>query len=148
MGLIRPEHLTYHINDAVNIAEAYRIGHGVDIPFERDSEKLLSTMVRYNTPVEINLSSNEFILGEMEGSHPFRIYKDAKVPLILCTDDPGILRASLTEEYALAAYRYKLSFDEIKKICRNSILYSFLPKADKDKMLSNYDNQMVKFESE
>lgn len=34
VGLIRPEHMTYHINEAVNIAFANRIGHGVDIPFD------------------------------------------------------------------------------------------------------------------
>ena len=34
LGLTRPEHLTYHIDQAVNIAGANRIGHGVDLPFE------------------------------------------------------------------------------------------------------------------
>lgn len=148
VGLIRPEHLTYHINDAVNTAQANRIGHGVDIPFEHNSEVLLSTMAEKKIPVEINLSSNEFILGEKECSHPFGIYKDAKVPLVICTDDPGILRTSLTEEYALAAYRYRLSFDEIKEISQNAILYSFLTKEDKEVALARYNERMIQFETE
>lgn len=148
VGLIRPEHLTYHINDAVKTAQANRIGHGVDIPFEHNSEALLSTMAEMKIPVEINLSSNEFILEEKEGSHPFGIYKDAKVPLVICTDDPGILRTSLTEEYALAAYRYRLSFDEIKEISKNAILYSFLSENDKEVVLSRYNAKMEQFETE
>lgn len=148
VGLIRPEHLTYHINDAVNIAQANRIGHGVDIPFERNSENLLSTMLKNNVAVEINLTSNEFILGENAESHPFGIYHKAHVPLVICTDDPGILRTSLTEEYALAAYRYQLSYEEIKKISRNAILYSFLSDDEKNVLLSVYDSKLAQFESE
>lgn len=140
--------MTYHINDAVKTAQANRIGHGVDIPFEHNSEALLSTMAEMKIPVEINLSSNEFILEEKEGSHPFGIYKDAKVPLVICTDDPGILRTSLTEEYALAAYRYRLSFDEIKEISKNAILYSFLSENDKEVVLSRYNAKMEQFETE
>lgn len=149
IGLIRPEHLTYHIGDALLIGRADRIGHGVDIPFEHKKEYLLNYMASQKIPVEINLTSNEFILGAQNDEHPFMIYKNAGVPLIICTDDPGILRTSLTEEYALAAYRYKLSLDEIRQMSRNAIEYSFLPDGNmKNDLLTIFDNKMDAFENE
>ena len=51
--------------------------------------------------------------------------------IIISTDDPGILRTSLTEEYTLAAYRYDLSYEDLKQIVDNSIHYSFLSDAEK-----------------
>lgn len=135
LGLVRPEHLKYHITQAVHCGKADRIGHGVDIPFESwdicdeevRSSDILSVMKNRDIPVEINLTSNEFILGVKDSEHPISLYHKAKVPVMLCTDDPGILRTSLTEQYALAALRYGFSYEEIKQFVFNSIKYSFCP---------------------
>ena len=131
LGLGRPEHLTYHINQAVNIAKARRIGHGVDLPFEQHSDELLQVMKEKKIPVEINLTSNEFILGVKDTEHPITLYHKAGIPIIISTDDPGILRTSLTEQYTLAALRYGFSYNEIKEFVNNSITYSFLPDQEK-----------------
>lgn len=125
MGLIRPEHLTYHINQAVNIGKAKRIGHGVDLPFEKDSGELLKWMKLKNIAVEINLTSNEFILGVKDSEHPITLYHKAGIPVVISTDDPGILRTSLTEQYTLAVLRYGFSYKEVKKFVYNSLKYSF-----------------------
>lgn len=127
LGLGRPEHLTYHIRQAVKTAQAHRIGHGVDLPFEQDSDELLKVMQENEIPVEINLTSNEFILGVKDTEHPITLYHKAGIPIIISTDDPGILRTSLTEQYTLAALRYGFSYKEIKEFVKNSITYSFLP---------------------
>ncbi len=147
MGLVPPEHLTYHVTDAVKIANANRIGHGVDIVFEHDSHDLLEQMKIRDIPIEINLTSNEFILGVKDDSHPFNIYRESGVPIIISTDDPGILRTSITEEYTLAAYRYELSYDDIKNIISNSIKYSFLNETDKQAIRDAYDKKLEKFEA-
>lgn len=147
MGLVPPEQLTYHITDAVNIAQAKRIGHGVDIVFEHNSAELLEYMKQNKIAIEINLTSNEFILGVKGGSHPFTIYKDSGVPMVISTDDPGILRTSITEEYALAAYRYDLTYDDIKKLVDNSITYSFLNDEDKQTVRNMYNSKLSAFEA-
>lgn len=148
VGLIRPEHLTYHISNALNVAKADRIGHGVDIPFEHNSFGIVKYMADNRIPVEINLTSNEFILGVKEDAHPVSVYLDNNVPLVLSTDDPGILRTSLTEEYAIAVDRYNLSFDKVVELAENSINYSFLSKDDKDAQLKEFDNRMNAFKSQ
>ena len=147
MGLIRPEHLTYHITGAVMTAGAKRIGHGVDIVFEHDSAYLMKLMRENHIAVEINLTSNEFILGVKGDSHPFSIYKDSGVPVVISTDDPGILRTSITEEFTHAVYRYNLSYEELKNIVSNSIEYSFLSDNDKKIVRTIYNDKLERFEN-
>jgi adenosine deaminase len=155
MGLIRPEHLTYHIGAAVNyysatniyVTLAERIGHGVDIAFEHDSFNIIQLLKGKNIAVEINLTSNEFILGVKDDAHPFMLYKDNDVPMVISTDDPGILRTSLTEEYTLAVLRYDLDYSFVKKLTENSIDYSFLSDKDKATVKSDYQDKYIAFEN-
>lgn len=145
LGLGRPEHLTYHIRQAVNTAKAHRIGHGVDLPFEQNSDELLKAMKK-KIPVEINLTSNEFILGVKNSEHPISLYHKAGVPVMLCTDDPGILRTSLTEQYALAALRYGFSYREMRQFAFNAINYSFLTATEREDLGKRLDVLFAEFE--
>ena len=52
--------------------------------------------------VEINLTSNDGILGITAKNHPLANYRAAKVPVSLSTDDEGVSRSNLTTEYARA----------------------------------------------
>ena len=62
-GLVPPEGLRFHIRQAVELGHAERIGHGVDVIYEDDAPALLKEMAAKHVMVEINLSSNEGILG-------------------------------------------------------------------------------------
>ena len=53
VGLVPPDDLTFHIGDAVTVAGARRIGHGVALAFE--PRGLLEEMRKKNVAVEINL---------------------------------------------------------------------------------------------
>jgi adenosine deaminase/adenosine deaminase CECR1 len=75
LGMVRPKDLFFHINEARHIAHAQRIGHGVDLPWENNSRALLKDL-KQNAAVEINLTSNEFILGVEGSEHPYQIYAD------------------------------------------------------------------------
>ena len=126
-GLVPPEDLRSHIRDAVEIAGARRIGHGVDISYETDAAGLLREMAARHVAVEICLSSNEEILGVSGDQHPFGLYRAAGVPLVLATDDEGVSRIDLTHEYLRAAISYHLRYADLKQLSRNSLTYSFLP---------------------
>ncbi len=125
--LVPAQGLRSHINDAVNIAHAERIGHGVDIFYEKNVDRLLKQMASKHIMVEINLTSNEKILGVKGKTHPLPLYLRYKVPVALSTDDEGVLRTNLTEEYKKAALTYGFSYSDLKNLSRNSITYSFLP---------------------
>jgi adenosine deaminase/adenosine deaminase CECR1 len=149
LGLVQPEDLTWHINAAVHIAGANRIGHGVDMAYEQNSYDLLQYMAKKEIPIEINLVSNEFILKVKENRHPLTLYKEFGVPIVISTDDAGILRTNMTEQYVLLAKRYKdITYEDIKKFVYNSINYSFIKENSVKKQLAkNLDSRFKSFES-
>jgi adenosine deaminase len=128
-GLVPPEGLTFHIRQAVELADAERIGHGVDLMHEGDYQGLLKEMVKKHVLVEINLSSNAAILGVTGANHPFPVYFAANVPVALSTDDEGVSRIDLTNEYVRAALEYNLTYRNLKKLARNGLEHDFLPGA-------------------
>ena len=146
LGLVKPEDLGSHIREAIYTAKANRIGHGVDIAYENGSISLIKEMKSRNIPVEINLVSNEFILGVKGNDHPFPLYLKAGVPLVISTDDPGILRTNLAEQYTLLENRYKVDYFGIKKLVRNSISYSFAPSDTKNKLMAAVNKKFSEFE--
>ncbi|MCD2259440.1 amidohydrolase family protein [Psychroserpens luteolus] len=144
-GMVRPKNLLFHINQALDIAQAQRIGHGVDLPYEKDSYELLSKL-KDQSAIEINLTSNKFILGVEGREHPYLIYSSFEVPLVISTDDSGVSRNNLSNEYMLLASTYKPSYEKIKEYVYNSIHYSFMNENDKKKSLNTLNEQFLEFE--
>jgi len=125
-GLVPPEGLRFHVRQAVEVGHAERIGHGVDVMFEDDAAALLKEMARKHIMVEINLSSNEGILGIKGAEHPFPLYRAAHVPVALSTDDEGVSRIDITGEYVRAALDYHLSYADLKQLVRTGMEHNFL----------------------
>ena len=146
LGMVRPKNLTFHISQALDIAGAQRIGHGVDLPYEEEAIDLLKR-IKEKSVVEINFTSNEFILGVKGRAHPYLIYSAYNVPIVICTDDSGVSRNNLSSEYVLLAIRYKPSYKTVKKYVYNSINYSFLPESEKDLLTNSLDVRFEKFET-
>ena len=69
-GMVPPEGLCCHIRLAVEQAHAERIGHGVDVMYEDRPYDLLKEMAAKHVMVEINLTSNDVILGISGKDHP------------------------------------------------------------------------------
>jgi adenosine deaminase len=126
-GLVPPEGLRFHIRQAVEDGHAERIGHGVDVMYEDDAQALLKEMAQKHVMVEINLSSNEGILGIKGAEHPFALYRAAHVPVALSTDDEGVSRIEITHEYVRAALDYHLSYQDLKQLARTGMEHTFLP---------------------
>ena len=126
-GLVPPEGLRFHIRQAVELGHAERIGHGVDVMYEDDAQGLLKELARKHVMVEINLSSNDGILGVQGDEHPFPLYRAAHVPVALSTDDEGVSRIDLTSEYVRAALDYNLSYSDLKQMARTGMEHNFLP---------------------
>jgi adenosine deaminase len=126
-GLVPPDGLRFHIREAIDLGHAERIGHGVDVMYETDPDALLREMADRHVMVEINLTSNDCILGIVPPHHPLPEYRAAHVPVALSTDDEGVSRIDLTHEYVRAAMEYGLSYLDLKAMARTSIEHSFLP---------------------
>lgn len=127
MGLVKPEDLSFHIRASVERGHAERIGHGVSAMMEKDPIGLMKEMAARNVMVEINLTSNDVILGVSGDDHPLPVYLKYGVPVALSTDDEGVSRSDMTHEYLRAVQGYHLSYAELKRMTRTSIEHSFLP---------------------
>jgi adenosine deaminase len=128
-GLVPPDGLSFHIREAVDLGHAERIGHGVDVMYEKEPQSLLKEMASRHIMVEINLTSNDVILGVTAPWHPLPVYLAAGVPVALSTDDEGVSRINLTNEYTRAAMDFNLSYLDLKTSARTSLEHSFLPGA-------------------
>jgi adenosine deaminase len=145
-GLVPPEGLRFHIREAVDLAGAERIGHGVDILYETDSAALLRRMSQRHILVEINLTSNDQILGIRGADHPLPPYRRAGVPVALSTDGEAVARTHLTAEYLRAALTYKLSYADLKEMARNSLRYAFVEEPEKARLLKDLESRFREFE--
>ncbi|HQR33405.1 MAG TPA: adenosine deaminase [Blastocatellia bacterium] len=125
-GLVPPEGLRFHIRDSVQLGHAKRIGHGVDVMYEDKPYELLKEMAAKNVLVEVCLTSNDGILGVRGKEHPLSAYLKAGVPVALATDDLGISRSEMTQEYAKAVKDHGLDYRQLKRMARNSLEYSFV----------------------
>jgi adenosine deaminase len=125
-GMVTPEGLTFHINEAVHLGHAERIGHGIDILHEDHSAELLKEMAQKHIMVEINLTSNDVILGVRGTDHALVAYRAAHVPWALSTDDEGVSRIDLTHEYVKAVTDQNLTYADLKQSARTSLEHAFL----------------------
>ncbi len=147
LGMVPPEGLRSHIREAVLVAGADRIGHGVDIVHEADALELLSIMKQRKVALEVNLTSNAFILGIKKEAHPVRLYVQYGVPIVISSDDAGVSRNDLSGEYVLYVSCYKPSYDDLKQIVYNSLWYSFLPEDEKRVEKEKLDRRFAEFEA-
>lgn len=123
---------------------ASRIGHGINLISDPDT-MLLMRGNRYL--VEVNLISNRMLdfVPDLT-THPFAEYLRFGIPVCLNTDDRGSWDSNMTDEYMHAVKPFRLTWDEVKTIGRNSLIYSFAPEDLKRQMLASYDREIAGFE--
>jgi adenosine deaminase CECR1 len=131
-----------HIRDTLLLG-AQRIGHGVNLI--TDPETMIR--MRYGPYlVEINLISNLLLEYVSDYSqHPFPEYLRIGIPVALSTDDRGMFDSNMSDEFFVAVKEFNLSWEEIVKLSRNSLQYSFVDEPTKQKLLANYDKRIGAF---
>ena len=68
--------------------------------------------------------------------------------MALATDDAGVSRSSITQEYERAVETYHFSYSELKKMVRASLEYSFLPPSKKSAEEKQLEDSFARFEKE
>ena len=140
-----------NIWEAVYCLNAERIGHGLTL-VEREND-LMPKFRDRRIGIEMCPSSNYQIVGFKDNyyadqdlpEYPLRKYMDNKLRVCINTDDPGMSRTDITNEYLKAARltRGGLSVWEILGLLYNSFDLAFLPYNEKMKLLNDM-NQQVK----
>lgn len=70
-----------------------------------------------------------------------------KVPVALATDDEGVSRTDLTEQYELAVTRHKLGYRTLKRMAVDSLRHAFLPDGPKATLLRVQAEAFARYES-
>ena len=125
-GMVTPEELSFHVRASVETGAAERIGHGMDVMFEDRPNELLRELAQRNVMIEICLTSNATILGVQGERHPLRDYMRAGVPVALATDDEGVSRSDMTQEFLRGAIDQDLTYAELKIMVRTSLEHAFI----------------------
>jgi adenosine deaminase CECR1 len=132
----------HHVRDTLLLG-ASRIGHGVNLISDPNTMLL---MRNEKALVEINLISNLLLEYVSDYSqHPFPEYLRTGIPVALSTDDRGMWESNMTDEYYVAVKEFDLSWEEILKLGRNSLKYSFVEDTVKATLLKDYERRMEQF---
>ena len=77
------------------------------------------------------------------------LYLMSGVPAVIGSDDPGILRGDISEEYVKLVQRYPfVSYNHVKEMVRNNIKYSFIKKPGKRRgLLMGLESRFDAFEA-
>ncbi len=113
------------IHQALHYCGSHRIGHGTRL---REDGDLLNYVNDHRIPLEICLLSN-VQTGAVKDidDHPFRFYLDLGLRVTLNTDNRLITKTTMTDEYYLAATKFKLSPQNILDLVINGIKSAFIP---------------------
>ena len=124
---------------------AERIGHGLNLITDPEGMLLMR-----NGPylVENALVSNRLLEYTPDLlQHPFIEYLRFGIPVCLNTDDSGVWDSNLTDEYYTAITTFKLTWNEVVQLGRNSLKYSFLDPVNKARVLTEFERRIQEFES-
>lgn len=131
---------------------ADRIGHGLTL---LDHPELLAHFRDRRICVELCPSSNREVVGfrdpAFEGSendpiYPLAEYWQRGLSVTLCTDNPGISRTSLVDEYLTAARMNPgtMSCWDTLALIRQGFINAFLPAAERERLLKQTDAEIFR----
>jgi adenosine deaminase len=129
---------------------ADRIGHGLTL---NDNPELAERFRNRDICLELCPTSNIEVVGfqvpgvagtENYAEYPLMPLWNKGLPLTLCTDNPGISRTTLADEYVLAAEMSKgeLSQWDALAMIKQGFVHGFLPESDKENLLKCCDTKI------
>ena len=147
-GQVPPEQfLVSHIRQSIDVGHAERIGHGLDIVYERNAPAILAEMARKHILVEDCLFSHEVVRGMMGRDNVLPIYLRHHVPIALATDDEAVVRSDLTASFERAVLGYGIDYPTLKEFVRNSLRYAFVDPAARRRLEAREEAAFAGFES-
>lgn len=126
-----------YIYEAIDILKVDRIDHGNRC---LEDEALVKKIIDNNITLTVcPLSNVSLCVVDNMKNHPLRNMLDKGLKATINSDDPAYFGGYLNENYRDAHDALGFSREEIIKLAKNSIEGSFLPSAQKKKLLSEID---------
>lgn len=129
-----------NVRDAIEKFGAERIGHGVRV---MEDDFVVALARDRATAFEVCITSNyqTGVVPELK-QHPVRRMLDAGLNVTLNTDDPSISQITLSDEYKVATEELGLDFALLKKRILGAAQASFLPEAERVKLVEQLKKQL------
>ncbi len=130
--------------EAVYHLSAERIGHGLRL---LDKKELLQHFADKNIGVEMCPSSNDQIVGfsKIPDTYPLKKYLEAGLKVTLNTDDCGISRTYLSNEFIKASKMCNnLTLWDVIVMIRNSLSIAFCDKITKSRLMHEFEDEILK----
>ena len=139
-------HLTVHAGEwgpAENVREAIedlgaeRIGHGVRV---MDDPNVVSVARERGTVFEVCMTSNTQtgVVADLQ-KHPLPKMVQGGLSVTINTDDPGISRITLTDEYRVALEQMGMPTEALSRCVLTAVEASFLPAAERGALAALID---------
>lgn len=111
-----------NIAAALRVPGVTRLGHAV---YAAGDARLLAELAERRIVVECSLTCN-VVLGAVPSyaDHPIQVFKDARVPVAICTDDPVRVATTIGREYAIAR-RLGLSEQDLRDVTQTALAAAF-----------------------
>lgn len=106
------------VKDVLRYLEPSRIGHGVSAA---EDEDCLKQIRERKIPLEVCPWSNIALGHYSEANHPLPRLIESGVPVVICSDDPGIFDKTLLDNYELAQ-KLGVSQEQLKSMADLSCL--------------------------
>ena len=127
--------------DALRELGAERIGHGTSAVLD---PRLLAHLAEQRIALEVCPTSNVRTrsIRSIE-EHPLRAMTEAGLLVTINSDDPPMFGTTLNDEYAIAARLLDCGPDGLAALARNGVAASFLPAADKARLVAEIDTYLA-----
>jgi adenosine deaminase CECR1 len=131
-----------NLYDAILLG-ATRIGHGLAL-FKHP--RLMEIVKERNIAIEVCPLSNQ-MLGYVPDlrNHPAVLYINAGLPVVLSSDDPAIMRHSLSHDFYVAFMAWGLDLRSLKQLAMNSLIYSAMSDEEKRAALAAWETRWQAF---
>ena len=131
-----------NVLDAV-LLDSRRIGHGIAL----FKHPLLMQIVKdRGIAIEVCPISNQ-VLGYVADlrNHPAVLYLNSGLPIVICSDDPGIWKCTFSYDFYAAFMAWGLDLKCLKKLAMNSLLYSAMAPEEKERALGYWREKWEEF---
>jgi adenosine deaminase len=134
------------VREAVHACGVHRLGHATRLI---EDVSLTDYCNDRRIPLEICLTSNvQTRAVPSYESHPFREYFRRGLNVVLNTDNRLMSGVTLTDEYVHAARSLHFTFDELAEVAMNGFESSFLPYADRARLIERARTEIAALRAE
>jgi adenosine deaminase len=129
-----------NIRIAIDDLGCERVDHGFRL---LDDEALTAEVIERQIPLTVCPTSNVVIANVVPNvaAHPFARQRERGVLVTINSDDPGMMRFDIADEYETVAAAYGYSLEDMEAIALAGIDASFAPEDEKAALRTRFDTE-------